>query len=353
MPAHTPRFASALYVLGSSSNGGNAMPRRSCTAVALAAILMLAAAVPCSAALVRGGGGKTSDCVVVFDVPGANKPAPPKTPRHVDCVDGDPTCDADGLRNGRCEFDLAVCVNSTALAECVPSVTDEVTVDHAVDDGIDTKFDPDFQALQLRIDSLGFPDNSDPDSCTLVSTVTVVLKGPSSAGRMRTNKKKVKTTAYGFATGKARKDRDGVRFKCKPEGDRIYLPQDLYTGTFDRIAQQVFAQSCALSSCHDSQAVSGGLTLLPNSAYGNLVGVTPVNAAAAADGLERIFAGDPTKSLLYRKITDDLQPGYGSAMPLIGPSLSPDLIELIRLWIIGDGILGPAPETGWVQGTDQ
>ena len=55
-----------------------------------------------------------------------------------------------------------------------------------------------------------------------------------------------------------------------------------------------------------------------------------------------------------RKITNDL-PGlsYGEAMPLNRDPLDPSLIELIRLWILGDGILGPAPETGWVAGTDQ
>ena len=40
-------------------------------------------------------------------------------------------------------------------------------------------------------------------------------------------------------------------------------------------------------------------------------------------------------------------------MPLDEDPLDPELVELIRLWIEGDGVLGPAPETGWVEGTDQ
>jgi hypothetical protein len=40
-------------------------------------------------------------------------------------------------------------------------------------------------------------------------------------------------------------------------------------------------------------------------------------------------------------------------MPLLGPDVSSQLQEIIRLWIAGDGITGPAPETGWVTGTDQ
>ena len=39
-------------------------------------------------------------------------------------------------------------------------------------------------------------------------------------------------------------------------------------------------------------------------------------------------------------------------MPRIGPPLAPAQIEIIRLWIIGDGVNGPAPLTGWVPGTD-
>ena len=45
---------------------------------------------------------------------------------------------------------------------------------------------------------------------------------------------------------------------------------------------------------------------------------------------------------------------YGDPMPLASPQLSSDLIELVRLWIIGDMTVGPAPpEDKWVEGTDQ
>jgi hypothetical protein len=137
-----------------------------------------------------------------------------------------------------------------------------------------------------------------------------------------------------------------------PGGDGVYGPRDLYSGTFDRIAQEVFAQSCALSGCHDSESHRFGLILLPNAAYSNIVGVTPTTPAAAADGLLRITPGDPDMSFLYRKITADLLPGYGPPMPLTGPGVSPALSEIIRLWILGDGEVPPASATGWVTGTD-
>ena len=315
----------------------------------LAALLLLVP-VWASAATVGGGGSKKADCMVTLEVPGANHPAPPKTPRGVKCYDGDPSCDSDGLRDGRCEFELSLCVNSTALVDCSPIETDSVTVDHAVDDG-DPKFDVDFQALQLRVDLLGFPDNDLADLCTLTSSINVPLRGPNSADRMRPGKKIIKLKSEGETGVGSRPDRDRVKFKCVPEGDRIYEPLELYDGTFDRIATQVLAASCASSACHDSESNAGGFIALPNAAYSQLVGVTPTNPAAALDGLLRVTAGDPDASLFYLKVTHDLQPGYGSGMPLGSKIIDGELQEIIRLWIVGDGTLGPAPQSGWVEGT--
>jgi hypothetical protein len=302
--------------------------------------------------IVAGGGSKTSDCMAVFDAVGPNSPPPPKAPRNIDCTDGDIACDTDGLRNGRCVFEMQICVNSTVVAECTPQTVNGVTVDHAIDDG-DPKFDPDFQALQTRVDLLGFPGNTDADSCTATSAVTVLLKAPKSGNVYKKNKKQVRLESSGLATGKPGTDKDKMKLTCRPEGTGEYLPVELYTGTFDRIRNQIFAQSCALSSCHDSESSTGGLILYPNVAYSQIVGVVPQNVTAANDGLERIMPGDPDLSFLYRKINHDLDPGYGDPMPLSEPQLSSDLIELVRLWILGDMTLGPAPENGWVEGTDQ
>jgi len=227
-------------------------------------------------------------------------------------------------------------------------------VDHAIDDGDDPKFDPDFQALQQRIDSLDFPGNTDTDACTTSSSVTVALRAPSSGNVYKRAKKRVVLRATGATGAGTVSDRDKIKMTCRPEGDGVYLPTDLYAGTFDRIRRTIFAQSCALSSCHDSESAAGGMILLPNVAYSQIVGVTPTNPAAAADGLQMIFPGDTAKSLLYLKINHQAQGlGYGPDMPLSGPQLSADQIELVRLWVLGDITLGPAPETDWVVGTDQ
>jgi hypothetical protein len=316
-------------------------------------VSMLVVAVPASAEIVRGGGSIKSDCVMVLDVPGANKPALPRTPKMVDCIDGDPACDDDGQRNGECVFPLRACINSTALPDCSADSVTHSVVDHAIDDGSDPRFDNDWLALQDRIDQFPFPSFS-PDSCTLFSAVTVRLAGPDSNNLMKKARKSLRIDTGGTTDSDDDvKDKDKVKFTCRPEGDRVYDLTDIYTGTFDRIRRQIFTPSCSISTCHDSESHENDLILLAGAAYSNIVNVAPYNPAADMDGLLRITPGDPAMSFLYRKITNDLPFGYGDPMPLDDDSLDPELIELIRLWILGDGVLGPAPENGWVEGTDQ
>jgi hypothetical protein len=316
------------------------------------AVSMLAFAVPASAEILRGGGSITSDCVMVFDVPGANKPAPPRTPKTVDCIDGDATCDEDGLRNGQCVFSVTACINSTLYPECEPDTVSSSVVDHAIDDGEDPKFDNDWLALQDRINGFGFPAFGQ-DDCSLASAVTVRLVGPDSNNLMKKAKKSLRVESAGNTVSDDVTDKDKIKFTCRPEGDRVYAPTDLYSGTFDRIRKQIFTPSCAISTCHDSESSENDLILLAGSAYGNIVNVAPFNPAADTDGLLRVTPGDPAMSYLYRKITADLPFGYGDPMPLDDDALDPELIELVEKWILGDGVLGAAPENGWVEGTDQ
>lgn len=316
--------------------------------------LLLLGGVPGSvyAALVRGGGSRRTDCVVVLDASGANQPASPREPRHVDCIDGDTSCDADASRNGECSFTVSLCINSTTVELCTPFETDSVEIAHAVDNG-DRRFDPDFQALQQRVALLGLPGNGTRDACTFPTTLTVRLRGPRRGDLMRKARKRLQLTSLGrVEDGRPAQDRDTLKLTCRPEGDGVYRPRDLYSGSFDRIARQIFAPRCAVSGCHDSESQQAGLELLPTAAYSAIVGVAPTNGFAASDGLLRITPGDPGASLLYRKVADDLLAGYGSRMPLGDPRLRGDLVRLMELWILGDATLGPAPETGWVPGTD-
>lgn len=318
----------------------------------LLAISMVVLSTGSSFATTVGGGGSSSkDCALVLEIPGANKPAPPKIPKAIDCIDGDPTCDDDGLRNGECSFGLQLCANSTAFESCMPDTVETIVVDHSDDNAGDRRFDVDFQALQLRANSL--TPSFSTDDCSLTSSITVRLLGPDSSNVMKRNRKSLRVTSEGQLAGGSVRDVDKVKFTCRPEGDAVYLPLDLYTGTFDRIRKQVFVQSCATSGCHDSEGNQGGLILLPNAAYGNLVNVTPFSSGAAADLLKRVTPGDEAMSFLYLKLTGELEPNYGDRMPKDEGPLDPELIEIIRLWIIGDVTNGQAPATGWVPGTDQ
>lgn len=103
--------------------------------------------------------------------------------------------------------------------------------------------------------------------------------------------------------------------------------------SFQAIQTQIFNQSCVTGGCHNL-AGANNLTLVEGLAYRQIVGVTPTNDAARQAGLLRVTPGNPGKSLLFIKISQDPPPaGMGSHMPLSGPSLSPTQIEMVRQWI--------------------
>ena len=69
------------------------------------------------ATLIPGGGPEKSDCYVVLAVEGTRAL---RTKRILECPDGDPSCDLDGLCNDQCRFGLRVCINQPGLAGCTP-----------------------------------------------------------------------------------------------------------------------------------------------------------------------------------------------------------------------------------------
>lgn len=313
--------------------------------VVRAAIVLAAVVVPVSTAratVVAGGGPRSQDCLAVFETPVVLAP----NVRTIRCVDGDPACDGDGLVNGECRFPITVCANSTFEPLCTLNGVQSMFLAHADDNG-DPKFDPDFQALQSRIDNAIDPPSTDVDSCTSASNVVVRLKGPYPGNRCRSATKTLKlTTTSTFQGGRFYTDTDNMKLTCRPAVDSCD-PLSLFDGTFDRIQKQVLNTSCAVSGCHDSQSQANGLLLEIGAAYTQLVGVTPTNVAAQGLGWDRVTPGDASLSYLYHKVTGDLGVNLGSRMPLGRPPLAANLIEIIRLWIEAG-----APETGWVPGTD-
>ena len=314
---------------------------------------------------IGGGGSSRTDCLLVLEAP-ANDP--PSKPKKVTCFDGDPSCDHDGIVNGVCEFQVAACANSTFDPDrCTASGVASVTVDHAVDNADDPKFDTEFQALQSRIDSRFELPNDAQDLCTAPTLIHVALQGPfpSDGGSIcKRAKKEIKiVTLSTFQKGKQSKDTDKLQLTCIPgppppppartgPSTAPCDPQVIFpSGTFERIQRQIFNPNCAVSGCHVSNKQAGGQILEAGTSYAQIVNVVPENSAAAALGWLRIDAqhASPDTSFMYHKVTGDFpdKTAFGERMPRGRGKLDQFLIDILKLWIEAG-----APQTGWVPGTD-
>ena len=122
---------------------------------------------------------------------------------------------------------------------------------------------------------------------------------------------------------------------------------------------QIFQTSCTFSSCHDNDGPALGMDLQGSNGgdmmevYNNIVNVDPTNSTATANDNKRILPGDPSRSFIFRKIQNGLDPTVmlhdfeGDPMPLFGTPLNEKDIELVRQWI-----LHGAPATGTVIDTN-
>src|SRR5262249_16451607 len=97
----------------------------------LAATIALTAGLlsPAHAVLVPG---KKNNCSAVWDTGPANAPiSTTGKPSTLTCTDGDPTCDADGLPDGKCVINLNVCVGE-ATTGCTPGTLSALSFNKAV-----------------------------------------------------------------------------------------------------------------------------------------------------------------------------------------------------------------------------
>jgi hypothetical protein len=272
-------------------------------------LLLLAAVAPAAPAaadpapFVRflGGGSPRTDCMLVTDVAGGV--GSPRG-RRVRCEDGDPTCDADGVADGRCVLRVRLCLQDTAAAGCHADVVTHAAVASPL------------PALAEALAAL-VPPITVPDTCT-VTVDQPVPTGPRRAGRARLVARA--TMASGHA------DRDRLTLLCRPRPRRATVP------TFAVVQRRVLAPSCASSSCH-GDARAGGLGLGAAEAWANLVGAPATNPAAAAAALRRVVPGDPGASFLLRKLTGPLGPAEGARMPRTGGGLDAATIDLVARWI--------------------
>jgi hypothetical protein len=104
------------------------------------------------------------------------------------------------------------------------------------------------------------------------------------------------------------------------------------TADFQEIQDTIFTPAC--TGCHAGASAPRGLRLDEGNSYAMLVGV----ASSEVPSLQRVQAGDAENSYLVHKIEG--RAAVGDRMPLGGPPLSQEQIDLIKQWIIAGA---PAP----------
>jgi hypothetical protein len=92
--------------------------RRLLSIMCVAALAALAAPVR---AQVSGGGPAKSDCYIEWSGVTPNKG------KNLDCQDGDPSCDVDGVQNRVCVLGIGVCLAQTNVPECTPQSVQKAT----------------------------------------------------------------------------------------------------------------------------------------------------------------------------------------------------------------------------------
>lgn len=105
------------------------------------------------------------------------------------------------------------------------------------------------------------------------------------------------------------------------------------TATVPKYAADIQPIWARCTSCHDNTSPSGGINLLGESSYSNLVGVNGNNRCGGGSAIQRVRVNQPASSLLVRKIEGTC----GTRMPLNNQSYfvnNPGLITRIRSWIL-------------------
>ena len=114
---------------------------------------------------------------------------------------------------------------------------------------------------------------------------------------------------------------EGLDGNGRPMGEQPPPGDDDFTVIQDTI----FTPVCTV--CHAGAQAPQGLRLDEGNSYAMLVDVPSVEVPA----LRRVAAGDPDDSYLVQKIEG--RAAVGGLMPLGGPSLDTEQIDLIRQWI--------------------
>jgi hypothetical protein len=168
---------------------------RRCRVLTLGPAFALAlAAAPAAAVMVQGGGSPRTDCYAAFDVRGALA----RSSRVAECTDGDPTCDADGVANDSCRFQVALCANQPGLT---PSCTPPAALARVGSRGV---------AKRL---GLAAPP-VDGSACGAFLGVDVPVKVVRRGRVKRPGRRTL--SAFAVARKKPGRDTDSVRLVCQP-----------------------------------------------------------------------------------------------------------------------------------------
>ena len=121
-------------------------------------------------------------------------------------------------------------------------------------------------------------------------------------------------------------------------GDDIETPDEtpppVVSSAFGTIQTTIFTAIC--TECHGAGFGAAGLSLDEAGSFGNIVGVP----SSQVPTLSRIEPGDPDNSYLVQKIQGIA--AFGGQMPLGGPPLSQEDMDLIIQWV-ADGALPDTP----------
>jgi hypothetical protein len=108
---------------------------------------------------------------------------------------------------------------------------------------------------------------------------------------------------------------------------------------FSEIQAELFTPTCATAGCHTGAGAPQGLRLDEANSYGLLVDVPSTEVPS----ILRVSPGDPDNSYLIQKLEGTAS--VGDQMPLGGPPLPQDSIDVIRQWIIDGAIDDRAPSS--------
>jgi hypothetical protein len=178
---------------------------------------------PGNACIPGGVASSRTDCIVEWRI----TPTPPLGPggipsRTVLCRDGDVACDRDGVVDGACTLDLALCVNAAdpRLPRCTPTdvaslsitaprKTSRKQLERDVHAQLAAAFGP---AGELGVGSTRLRANATPDYCTSGVPVRIPL-ATSGSGALRPVKLRVGVKAQSSRAGG---DSDVLSLQCLP-----------------------------------------------------------------------------------------------------------------------------------------